>query len=134
MKRRSRSQSDSVPLSNPRDGSTGMESPPLTPDDSSGHTKPSKITTKKKKKSCKRASELETHDPTQARRRAGGGYEFSRTNDAHSERTSRVHHVSLYAVHRKCHQTRRIGLLRPTYHQQRKKSDVGTLREAPAAF
>ena len=132
MKRRSRSQSDSVPLSNPRDGSIGMESPPLTPDDSSGHTKPSKITTKNKKK--RPASEWETHDPTQARRRAGGGYEFSRTNDAHSERTSRVHHVSLYAVHRKCHQTRRIGLLRPTYHQRRKKSDVGTLREAPAAF
>ena len=40
---KAKAQSDPVPLSDSRDGSTSMESPPCTPaDDSSGHVKPSK--------------------------------------------------------------------------------------------
>ena len=47
---KAKAQSDPVPLSDSRDGSTSMESPPCTPaDDSSGHEKPSKTKTKRQK-------------------------------------------------------------------------------------
>ena len=106
MKRRSRSQSDSVPLSNPRDGSTGMESPPLTPDDSSGHTKPSKLTTKKKK----RAANEQAYGKHTTQRKRGAEQAEDMNSAAQTTHVvnellayimfHNMHHVSQYAVGR----------------------------------